>query len=232
MIAAFSTVTWIAACSTKPAHEEDSDSDTAPPETDNGGDSDADADADGDTDTDSDADSDTDADTDADTDSDSDTDADGNKFVGNITTMGRVRPDFLQYWDQITPENEGKWASIERTRDSYNWNAVETIYDFAKEHNLPFKQHTFIWGAGVVGWISSLDPPAQAAEIEEWMRDFCERFPDTDMIDVVNEATPGHMPASYAKSAFGDDWIITAFELAREHCPNAVLVLNDYNILI
>src|SRR5690554_591045 len=29
-------------------------------------------------------------------------------FVGNITTNGSVRSDFMQYWDQITPENEGK----------------------------------------------------------------------------------------------------------------------------
>src|SRR6186713_3669789 len=38
-------------------------------------------------------------------------------FVGNITTNGAVRSDFLQYWDQITPENEGKWGSVEATRD-------------------------------------------------------------------------------------------------------------------
>jgi arabinoxylan arabinofuranohydrolase len=52
------------------------------------------------------------------------------------------------------------------------------------------------------------------------------------MIDVVNEATPGHAPASYAQAAFGEDWIIRSFELAKEHCPNAVLILNDYNVLI
>jgi len=41
-------------------------------------------------------------------------------FVGNITTSGSVRSDFSQYWDQITPENEGKWGSVEGTRDQYN----------------------------------------------------------------------------------------------------------------
>src|SRR5690625_5150678 len=42
-------------------------------------------------------------------------------FVGNITTNGQVRSDFIQYWDQITPENEGKWGSVEGSRDNYNW---------------------------------------------------------------------------------------------------------------
>ncbi|MBO6075695.1 MAG: hypothetical protein J6P15_01005, partial [Fibrobacter sp.] len=32
------------------------------------------------------------------------------KFVGNITTNGQVRSDFGQYWNQITAENECKWA--------------------------------------------------------------------------------------------------------------------------
>ena len=35
-------------------------------------------------------------------------------FVGNITTNGSVRSDFTQYWNQITPENEGKWARSNR----------------------------------------------------------------------------------------------------------------------
>ena len=38
------------------------------------------------------------------------------KFVGNITTRGAVRSDFTQLWNQITAENECKWASIEGSR--------------------------------------------------------------------------------------------------------------------
>jgi GH35 family endo-1,4-beta-xylanase len=51
------------------------------------------------------------------------------------------------------------------------------------------------------------------------------------MIDVVNEATPGHAPAGYAQNAFGNNWIIRTFQLARQYCPNSVLILNDYNVL-
>ncbi|AJQ95007.1 non-reducing end alpha-L-arabinofuranosidase family hydrolase [Gynuella sunshinyii] len=152
-------------------------------------------------------------------------------FVGNITTSGSVRSDFAQYWDQITPENEGKWGSVEGTRDSYNWGGLDAAYNYAKQNNILFKQHTFVWGSQYPSWIDSLSPSEQAAEIEEWIRDFCTRYPDVDMIDVVNEATPGHAPAGYAKSAFGDDWIIKSFQLARQYCPNATLILNDYNVL-
>ncbi|MEI8631697.1 endo-1,4-beta-xylanase [Vibrio sp. PP-XX7] len=162
---------------------------------------------------------------------DPDTGASNHLFVGNITTSGRVRSDFSQYWDQITPENEGKWGSVEGTRDVYNWSGVDAAYNYAKQNGVPFKQHTFVWGSQYPAWIESLQPTEQAAEIEEWIHDFCARYPDVDIIDVVNEATPGHAPAAFAKSAFGDDWIVQSFKLARKYCPNATLVLNDYNVL-
>lgn len=152
-------------------------------------------------------------------------------FVGNITTSGGVRSDFTQYWDQITPENEGKWGSVESTRDNYNWGGLDAAYNYAKQHNIPFKQHTMVWGSQYPNWITSLSPAEQAAEIEEWIRDYCARYPDTEMIDVVNEATPGHAPADYAASAFGSNWITRSFELVRQYCPNSILILNDYNVL-
>jgi arabinoxylan arabinofuranohydrolase len=152
-------------------------------------------------------------------------------FVGNITTNGSVRSDFIQYWNQITPENEGKWGSVEPNRDQYNWSGLDAAYNYAQQHNIPFKQHTFIWGNQAPNWIHNLPASEQAAEIEEWIRDFCARYPNTKIIDVVNEAIPSHAPAAFAQNAFGNNWIIRSFQLARQYCPNAVLVLNDYNVL-
>ena len=155
----------------------------------------------------------------------------GDKFVGNITTSGDVRSDFIQYWDQITPENEGKWGSVEGTQDSYNWGPVDRIYAYAREHNIPVKAHTMVWGQQAPNWINNLSAAEQRAEIEEWIRDYCTRYPDTAMMDVVNEAHPNHAPANYARNAFGDNWIIEVFQLARTHCPDTVLIYNDYNFL-
>jgi len=142
-----------------------------------------------------------------------------------------VRSDFINYWNQITPENEGKWGSVEGTRDQYNWAPLDRIYAYAREHNIPMKAHTLVWGSQFPSWITNLSASEQAAEIEEWIRDYCTRYPDTAMIDVVNEAIPGHAPAAYAQNAFGNDWIIKSFQLARQYCPNAILILNDYNVL-
>ncbi|MGD8176106.1 endo-1,4-beta-xylanase [Marinimicrobium sp. ARAG 43.8] len=151
--------------------------------------------------------------------------------VGNITTNGAVRSDFTQYWDQITPENEGKWGSVEGTRDQYNWGPLDAIYDYARANDIPVKAHVLVWGSQRPGWIDGLSAAEQRAEIEEWISDYCARYPDTAMIDVVNEALPSHAPANYAQNAFGNDWITESFRLARQHCPNAVLIYNDYNFM-
>jgi len=151
------------------------------------------------------------------------------KFIGNITTSGAVRSDFANYWNQITGENEGKWGSVEGTRDVYNWAPVDRIYAYARQHNIPVKAHTFIWGAQYPSWINNLSASETAAEIEEWIHDYCTRYPDTKYIDVVNEAVAGHQPAGYAQKAFGNNWIQRVFQLARQYCPNSTLILNDYN---
>ncbi|MBN2173160.1 MAG: endo-1,4-beta-xylanase, partial [Bacteroidales bacterium] len=157
-----------------------------------------------------------------------------NKFLGNITTMGSIRSDFDDYWNQLTPENETKWASVEGTRDVYNWGKVDTYYQYCKNHNFPFKFHTLIWGAQYPRWMDNLSQSEQLEEITEWFDAAAERYPDIEYIDVVNEALPGHQPAPYKNALGGDgasgyDWIVTAFNMARERWPDAVLIYNDYN---
>lgn len=158
----------------------------------------------------------------------------GAKWVGNITTRGAVRADFLTYWDQITPENEGKWAVVERVRGTMDWAGVQAAHSFAKEHGIPFKQHTLVWGQQAPSWMDELSENEQRAEIEEWIKSYCETFPDTELIDVVNEPdhkTPTWISALGGEGTTGHDWVVESFRLARQYCPNATLILNDYNVL-
>jgi endo-1,4-beta-xylanase len=157
------------------------------------------------------------------------------KFCGNITTFGQVRADFGTYWDQITPENEGKWGSVESKRDVMNWTGVDRVHDYAKSKNIPFKQHNFVWGSQQPTWLNGLSAAEQKDEVEEWIRLFCERYPDTQLIDVVNEppphTKPGYMAALGGDGASGYDWIVQAFKWAHQYCPNSILILNDYNTI-
>ncbi|HVY29583.1 MAG TPA: endo-1,4-beta-xylanase [Polyangiaceae bacterium] len=157
----------------------------------------------------------------------------GAKFVGNITTRGAVRDGFSKYWDQITPENEGKWGSVEATRGKPDWSRLDPIYKYTQDNQIAFKQHVFVWGSQQPSWLAGLSGADQTAAVKNWMSTFCARYPNVKYIDVVNEppphTTPSYMNGIGGTGASGWDWIVNAFKWAREACPNAVLILNDYN---
>ncbi|MDO5576879.1 MAG: endo-1,4-beta-xylanase, partial [Fibrobacter sp.] len=96
--------------------------------------------------------------------------------------------DYMTYWNQITGENEHKWSSVEGTRDRMNWTGGDRIANFAKQNNIPWKFHTLVWGSQYPSWMTSLSTAEQREEIIEWFDAAAARYPDVDMIDVVNEA--------------------------------------------
>ena len=87
------------------------------------------------------------------------------KFLGNITTYGQVDDDssakFYQLWNQITPENESKWSSVQgRGSTSWNWGGCDNCVNYARDHHFPFKFHTLVWGAQFPEWVKSLGSAA------------------------------------------------------------------------
>lgn len=162
------------------------------------------------------------------------------KFLGCIVKSGTSIPrDFDLYWNQVTPENAGKWGSVEGTRDQYRWTDLDRAYNYAKQKGFPFRFHVLVWSKQQPNWITSLDSATQAAEVEEWIRLAGERYPEADYVEAVNEPIPwasyDYYP-SYYKALGGEgetgwDWVIWAFEKARENFPYSKLLINEYNIL-
>jgi endo-1,4-beta-xylanase len=164
------------------------------------------------------------------------------KFLGNVLGSD---PNFTRYWNQLTPENEGKWAYIGTVSDTlrWNWSNLDRVYKYAMDNNLIFKNHTLIWGQQQPSWISTMSADLQLKYIEAWIRMVGTRYPDMDMIDVVNEPLKSHNPpdgvngrANYKNALGGDgqtgwDWVIQSFVLARKYMPNTKLILNDYGII-
>jgi endo-1,4-beta-xylanase len=156
------------------------------------------------------------------------------KFLGGATS-NPVWSKFNAYWNQITPGNAGKWAWVEGVRGTMNTTDFDVIYNHATSSGIPFKDHTFVWGAQEPLWVASLDSASQRLEVEEWFRFMGEKYSSMTFVDVVNE--PFHQPPSYKQALGGDgatgwDWVITAFQLARQYCMKGVkLHLNEYNVL-
>lgn len=161
------------------------------------------------------------------------------KFLGNVYSSGQLT-SFQTYWNQVTPENAGKWGSVESQRDVMNWTTLDAMVAFAKANNFPVRFHVLVWGNQQPAWIESLTPTEQLAEIEEWFAAVSARYPDLNYVEVVNE--PLHDPPDGAgdgnyiaalggTGTTGWDWVLNAFRMARRHFPTAKLMINEYGIL-
>lgn len=153
------------------------------------------------------------------------------KFLGNILSTSRTDENFAIYWNQVTPEDNGKLGYVEAAEGPRNWSALDAMYEYAQEHGFPFKEHTFVWGKQQPEWMKTLSSGDQRMEIRSWIREFGMRYPRTQFIDVVNE--PLHQQPFYKDALGGDgstgwDWVIWAYETTREYCPHARLLLNEY----
>ena len=168
------------------------------------------------------------------------------KFIGNITQSGTApgpNDQFTQLWNQATAENGCKWGSVEGTRGRYNWGACDAAYNWAKNNGGHFKFHALVWGSQYPGWLNGLSVDETRKAITAWFDAVKEHYPEIEMIDVVNEAirtgnNSYHSP--YGKNnniipALGGDnngdyaFVTTAFKMARERWPKAILIYNDYN---
>lgn len=164
------------------------------------------------------------------------------KFLGSVYSSSQ-KVNFAKYFNQVTPENDGKWGVVEATRDVMNWAGMDSAYKLAKDNGFPFKMHTLIWGNQQPAWIENLSPAEQFEEIEEWFAAVATRYPAIEIVEVVNEPindppnSAGNGGGNYINALGGQgltgyDWIINSFKLARKHFPPGTKFwINEYNIV-
>ncbi len=170
-----------------------------------------------------------------------------NKFIGSVYG-GSQTDDFAHYFNQVTPENAGKWGSVEGTRDTFNWEQLDSIRAFAARNDFPFRYHVMLWGAQQPAWLKPLSDEEKLAEIREWFEAVSSHFDGStdaratlDYLEVVNEfynQPPDNEGQNVDDNGSGDyiralrllndtldtpagdyDWIVNAFKLAREYFP-------------
>ncbi|MBI4623404.1 MAG: endo-1,4-beta-xylanase [Verrucomicrobia bacterium] len=98
------------------------------------------------------------------------------KFLGGVYSASQL-PGFTAYWNQVTPENAGKWGSVEAVRDRMNWTELDAAYAFAKGNGYPFRLHVLVWGNQQPAWIETLPADEQLREIEQWFAAVAARYP-------------------------------------------------------
>ncbi len=168
--------------------------------------------------------------------------ADGlGKFLGSVC-CGVQRQSLENYFNQVTPENAGKWGSVEAVRDEYVWDGLDEALQVAEDNGFPFRYHVLLWGSQQPDWIATLPPEEQLEEIQEWMNAVAERYAGRlDYIEVANEFENqppndenqgNYVEALGGAGETGYDWVLTGFRMAREAFgPDAVLMLNEYSVI-
>jgi endo-1,4-beta-xylanase len=174
------------------------------------------------------------------------------KWLGSISEF--TRPLFTQYFNQVTPENGGKWGvAAGNTRTAaMRWGQLDTAYNFAQANGFKFNFHVLLWGNQQPTWMATLPPEEQLEEIKKWYAAVATRYPNIEWLQVVNEPTWDPPDGSVPKNAgsnfnssgnyvqalggangtdgTGYDWILNAFRLAKQYFPNTKLMLNDVAI--
>ncbi|HEY5071832.1 MAG TPA: endo-1,4-beta-xylanase [Caulobacteraceae bacterium] len=140
-------------------------------------------------------------------------------------------------FSQLTPEWQMKMEYILQGDGSLRFTAPDAIADFAAHRGLRLFGHTLVWHAQRPAAFLGLDPNRATfhqafanyiAQVVGRYRGRCVGW------DVVNEAVAedgnGWRDSLWSERLGAFEHIRLAFELARRADPDAVLLLNDYNL--
>lgn len=147
----------------------------------------------------------------------------------------RLQRLFRDNFDQLTPENELKWANTEPLPGVFTFDEADQLVSYATAHGKRIRGHTLVWGNQLPKWVRD----------GHWSRDslllFMREHIDREMSryrgrinewDVVNEAIAGN--GGYEQNVFlrviGPKYVEYAFRYAHAADPDAKLYYNDMGI--
>ncbi|NIY69555.1 endo-1,4-beta-xylanase [Streptomyces malaysiensis] len=139
-------------------------------------------------------------------------------------------------FNMVTPENEMKWDTTERSRGSFNFGPADQIANRATSRGQRVRGHTLVWHSQLPGWVSSIgDANTLRSVMNNHINSVMGHYKGKVYAwDVVNEAFAdggsGQHRSSVFQNLLGDGFIEEAFRTARSADPAAKLCYNDYNI--
>ena len=149
-----------------------------------------------------------------------------------------------RHFNSITAENAMKPTSIQPKEGTFTWQGADKLVQFATDHGLMVHGHTLVWHQQVPDWFfkdsagKALTPTPEnkalvLSRLDTHIRAVVGRYKDAvNVWDVVNEVIDPDQADCMRRSTWyeltGTDYIATAFLVAHEVAPDAMLILNDY----
>lgn len=163
--------------------------------------------------------------------------------VAPNTVKGKEAELLKQEFNSITPENVMKMGPIHPEKDKFYWDDADAIAEFAEENGIKMRGHALVWHQQTGGWIFENENGGKVSkeELLKRMKNHIDsvvpRYSEHIYAwDVVNEAVADDSTKVYRESEWleiaGKDFLVKAFEYAREADPDVKLFYNDYNAII
>jgi endo-1,4-beta-xylanase len=142
-------------------------------------------------------------------------------------------------FNTITPENVLKWERVHPGPGVYNFDPSDRYVEFGEKNGMVIIGHTLVWHNQTPLWVfqDSSGKPISREALLERMRDHIHtvvgRYKGKIKgWDVVNEALneDGSLRESPWLKIIGEEYIVRAFEFAREADPGVELYYNDFSL--
>jgi endo-1,4-beta-xylanase len=142
-------------------------------------------------------------------------------------------------FNSITPENVMKWDSIHPKPGKYDFRQADRYVEFGEKHGMFIVGHNLVWHSQTPAWVfqdKSGKPLTRDALLERMSNHI---FTVVGRYrgriggwDVVNEALndDGTLRESPWMKIIGEDYLLKAFEFARQADPQAELYYNDFSL--
>ncbi len=142
----------------------------------------------------------------------------------------RYKQVFLENFNSAVTENALKWHSMEQTQGAVDYSIVDEMLAWTAGHDIPLRGHNVFWGVPnrVQPWLKTMGDDQLRGALEARALDIARRYRGRFAeYDLNNEMLHGN----YYKQRLGANITRDMASWMREEDPQAVLYLNDYDIL-
>jgi endo-1,4-beta-xylanase len=144
--------------------------------------------------------------------------------------MARYKQVFLENFNVAVTENALKWQVMERNQGTVDYSVVDAILAWTDQHAIPLRGHNIFWGVPnfVQNWVKALDDATLRETLKARALDIGRRYRGRFVeYDLNNEM----LHANFYEDRLGPGITRDMASWVRQEDPDAVLFLNDYNIL-
>ncbi|MBM4089795.1 MAG: glycoside hydrolase [Planctomycetes bacterium] len=137
---------------------------------------------------------------------------------------------FLENFNSAVTENALKWHSMEPRRGNVDYSIVNAMLEWTDEHQIPLRGHNIFWGTPnfVQPWLKTLPDDELRDVLKARALDIGQRYKGRFAeYDLNNEMIHGN----FYEQRLGKDITLQMAQWVRQDDPQAVLFLNDYDIL-